>query len=169
MSDARDREVLRERARALARPPAAPAPPGEVLPVLLFDLGGEPHALEIRHVLAVMPSTPIAVIPAGPPVLAGVVNYRGGALAVFDPRPLLGLRPGGEGRRVVVVGDEAEPLGLLVDGLPTVGRLRRDALSAGGGLSLGVTESGVVLLDGEALLGDDRLVVDQGTGTGRVG
>lgn len=171
LAEARDRELLHARALALARPAASVPAPGVLLSVIRFDLAGEPHALEIRHVLAVLPPTAMAVVPEGPPALAGLVNYRGEVLAVFDLRPVLGLPSARDGglRRIMVVGDERDPVGLAIDGLPEVAEIRRDGLSAPGRLTLGMTASGCVVLDGEALLGDDRLVVDQGAGAGEDG
>src|SRR5262249_7709990 len=111
----------------------------------------------------------IAPVPGAPAILLGVMNLHGEVLPVFDPRQLLGLTaeaPGDAGR-VVVLGRTCAEFGLLVDAADQVVRLTTDQLhSAPESLApdrrellQGVTQDGVIVLDGTKLLTDARLGV----------
>ena len=54
-ADADNERILRERARALARPPSSAPAPSTMLELLEFRLASERYALEIRHVQDVHP------------------------------------------------------------------------------------------------------------------
>src|SRR5947208_3108843 len=65
----RARAVLEERARALARPPAAAIQAGEVLEVILFSFGDERYAIETRHVREVVRQGDCTPVPDAPDIL----------------------------------------------------------------------------------------------------
>jgi purine-binding chemotaxis protein CheW len=161
--------VLAERARLLARVPAAPPAATEVLSVLTFTLGHERYAIESRFLREIVRVTDITPVPDTPEFFAGVANVRGEILALVDLRKLFGLAVTGltDLSRIVVVGllERAE-LGLLADAVHEVTTLRSDGLLPPPGpvatapdCLLGVTEDALVVLDGEALLADPRLFV----------
>ena len=171
------RAVLDARAEALARvPPRAPTA-AEVLELVVFHLGDERYALETRHVRRVVRLHEPTPLPGAPEFVAGIVNLRGEILTVFDLRLLLGLASpeataaaAADTGFLIVLGTEAEELGIIADSAREVRSIRRDAVLApsaaldGPGRSwlLGVTDDALSVLDGAALLDDDRLVVNQG-------
>jgi purine-binding chemotaxis protein CheW len=170
----RARAVLEERARALARPPAATVGAGEVLELILFSFGDERAAMETRHVREVVRIGDCTPVPGAPDFLLGIVNLRGEVLAVFDLRRLFGVparEPGSLSRLLVLGGDRAE-FGLIADAVHEVRTLWLDALReppgaiAGRELIRGVTADALVVLDGAALLLDRRLFIDGGEGPG---
>jgi purine-binding chemotaxis protein CheW len=163
--------ILQERARELARAPAAPRA-GRVLTVVAFGLGDELYAIEAKFAVEVRRLTDLTPLPGAPSHAVGVVNVRGEILVVFDLRPLLNLtRPAMTSRtRVLILGDGKAEFGLLVDRADEVRPLYADEVlppagRSGGGLGclIGVTADGVAVLDGGALLKDSRFVAD-GTG-----
>jgi purine-binding chemotaxis protein CheW len=170
-SPQRAREVLAERARALARVPAEAPRAAEVLEVVRFELAGEHYALETRHVREVVRLTDLTPVPAAPPILVGVLNLRGEILAVFDLRRFFGLPEGDatEQARVLVLGHERAEFGILADAVQEVQRLRTDevleppATVAGVGREYvrGVTGAALIVLDGAVLFQDRRLFIDQ--------
>ena len=60
---------------------------------LLFQLGNDRYALDIRHVAEVLPLANIASVPRMPPEVAGVLNYRGAPVPVIDLSQLALQRP----------------------------------------------------------------------------
>ncbi|HEY6175200.1 MAG TPA: chemotaxis protein CheW, partial [Kofleriaceae bacterium] len=111
----------------------------------------------------------IAPVPGAPPILLGVMNLHGEVLPVFDPRRLLGLaaEAAGDGGPVIVLGRTGAEFGLLVDAADQVLRLTTDQLHTAPEslaperreLLQGVTQDGVIVLDGPKLLTDARLGV----------
>ena len=168
----RVRAVLEERARNLARVPPQAAKAGAILEVVLFDLAGERYAVETNCVREIVPRREIAPLPGAPNVLAGIANLRGQILAVFDLRPILGIRTpdGAESARVIVLGRDRVEFGILADVVHEVATLRIDVLKPSPGsvaegvrsLLRGVTADALILLDGAALLRDPRFHIDLG-------
>jgi purine-binding chemotaxis protein CheW len=166
----RVREILEQRAEALARVPAETAADADGIEVVVFNLAGECYAIETTYVCEVAPLPPLALLPGAPDFFAGVVSLRGQMLAVIDLRRLFGL-PVLEGialRRLVVLGEGQPELGILAEVVSEIVRLPQGRLldpAAPAGLTpehvRGVTEQALIVLDGAALLGDGRLFIDQ--------
>ena len=175
-STAQARAILDERARSLARVPPRPPGAGEVLTVAILTLANERYALETRYVRRVVKLEDLTPLPGAPEFLLGVINLRGEILDVFDLRCLCGIAAAGvpERARVVVLGDERDEFGVVADATHEVTTLRRDeVLEPPGSVSgigrnylRGVTAETLIVLDGQALLQDARLVIDQGEDVG---
>lgn len=167
---ARAKALLDERARILARR-AHEASPGEVLQVLTFALGRERYAIETRFVREVTRLSDFTVVPSTPKFVVGIIGFRGEVLAIIDLRAFFGVEQLGlsDLSRVVVIGLEHAELGILADAVDGLEQLPVASISdapesvAGSGREhiRGVTRDALILLDGSALLGDPRLVVDQ--------
>ena len=173
----RARAILDERARALARVPGRADAVAAGPRVAIFTIGGERFAIEARHVLRVFRAPELTPIPGAPAEYAGAINHRGEILAVLDLGRMLGVGPG-EGPRdgpgwILVLGDDRGELGALVDAVLEVRTLGAgEVLDRTGEADrsvadvhdyvLGVTGDALILIDGGALLRDDRLDVDQG-------
>ncbi|HEX8199160.1 MAG TPA: chemotaxis protein CheW [Isosphaeraceae bacterium] len=163
--------VLDRRAAALARVPPRPPDAAQLLRVAVLSLAAERYAIETRFVRRVVRLEELTPIPGAPEALAGVINLRGEILDVFDLRLLFNLPVAEptERSRVVVLGDERDEFGVLADAAHEVTALRLDDLheppgpAPGGGRHLlrGVTASTLIVLDGDALLRDGRLFIDQ--------
>ncbi|MDP3910839.1 MAG: chemotaxis protein CheW [Gemmatimonadales bacterium] len=116
MSPESRREVLEERARALARPAAAPLA-GDMLEVLTFTLANETYAVESRYVVAVFRLTDLSPLPGAEPPVFGVTAWRGELLTILDLRAALGLSVTAlnDLSRVIVLGEERPAFGILAD------------------------------------------------------
>ena len=167
MTHERMDEILRERARRLSME-SSESDSGEQLEALEFRLGDELYAVASALVGEVMrPGAPTPV-PCTPPHIAGIVDLRGRVVAVLDLKSLLGLGDAGSSpdRRVVVLRSETRRRGYW----PTRSRdslsLSRHspAASVHGGRARSVRDGsgggGTVILDGERILSDESLVVD---------
>ena len=163
--------ILRERARALARP-AEHAPTAEtVLEVLEFRLAQERYAVETRYVREVAPLKELTPLPCTPSFVLGIVNVRGQIVPVFDLKKLFDLPEEGltDLHRIIIVRGHNLELGLLADltlgvrsiplsslqpSLPTLTGIRGDYLK-------GVTAERLVVLDLASLLADPRIIVNE--------
>jgi CheW-like domain len=140
MRDAAD--VLRERARALARPPEEPPPLRDPVDVLIVD--GR-HAIEAAHLVEVVPAGALAPVPGAPAPVLGLLSLRGRVLPVIDT-----LAPDARTFIVVLnVGDET--FGLVAGAIEGPVRRERAALE----------RELVRVVDVDALLADRRLEVGQ--------
>jgi len=166
--------ILRERARALARPLAEAPTPTDVVELLVFALGGERYAIETAHVLEVVSFGELTPVPGAPAHVLGVVNHRGRILPVMDLRRLLELAGQGvtEGGRVVAVEAEGMTFGILADAVAGTVRLGSHEVApppaslTGDRLAFirGVTGEMVAVLDLEALARDPRITVNDEVG-----
>ena len=155
-------QILRERAVALSRPPAAEPPAGTLLEMLEFRLASERYAVETRHVQEVQPLRDLTPLPGTPPFVPGIVNVRGRILPVFDLKKFFGLPEEGvtDLHRIIVVRGCDLELGLLADMVVNVIRLPRAALQAslptlsgiGAHYIMAVSEQRVIVLDLDRVL-----------------
>lgn len=68
--------------------------------VLIFGLGEERHALELRWVREIFTLAALTPVPTAPPILDGVVNFKGAIVPVLSLAVALGAA-----RRAVQPGD----------------------------------------------------------------
>ena len=164
-------QILRARARALARPPEHAPASATLLEVLEFGLAQERYALEIRYVREVYPLKDLTPLPCTPPFVLGIVNVRGRILPVLDLKKFFELPEQGltDLHRIILLEGNGLELGLLADAtvgvrsipadslqasLPTLTGIRSDYLK-------GVTAEGLVLLDVAHVLADPRIIVHE--------
>jgi purine-binding chemotaxis protein CheW len=166
---AREAVLLDERARALARPLERHTQAGPLLELVHFRSGEQDYALETRFVLEVLRSPEQLVpLPGAPEVLRGLTLLHGEVLAVVELAPLFGRAAPTTHGPVLVVGPGRPELGLRADSVEEVLLLARDTLleapAALGArertLVSGISRDGIIVLEGEALLGDGRLFFD---------
>ena len=161
--------MLEERARRLARREVqAPEPPS--IDLLTFALGPIRYGIDYRVVREVVRLVSVTPVPGAPDFLLGVTNYRGQVLALFDLRGLFGVpaAPLNDLSRILVLGDDAPEFGLLADRAEATTRVALADIqptpdvsgTAGQNFYRGVASEGVIVLDGDILLRDERLVVE---------
>jgi purine-binding chemotaxis protein CheW len=165
------KEVLKARARALARPLAAPASTGSTIDVIEFNLAKERYAVEQEFVQEVHPLHTLTPLPCTPAFLAGVVNLRGQILPVIDIKKFFDLPDAGitDLHMVIVVRDKDMELGILADAvaglrsipvetlqlsLPTLAGIRAAYLK-------GVTGDRIAVLDVMKILADPKICVEE--------
>jgi purine-binding chemotaxis protein CheW len=165
----REAALLDERARALARPLERHTQAGPLLELVHFRSGGQDYALETRFVREVLRAPEQLVpLPGAPEPLRGLTLLHGEVLAVVELAPLFGRAAPDPHGPVLVVGTGRPELGLRADGVEEVLVLARDTLlpppPALGArertLVSGISRDGIIVLEGEALLGDGRLFFD---------
>ncbi|TIS86804.1 MAG: purine-binding chemotaxis protein CheW [Mesorhizobium sp.] len=170
LSPERARQVLDDRARALAVPVQRESPAGERVDALTFQLSCERFAIETRCVREVVPLQKITPLPRTADFVAGIINLRGDLIPVFDLRRLLGLAADASGipSHIIVVGEGQAEFGMTVDELPRVGGISIGTLTAvadpgtgdGRPWLRGVTGDAVMVIEGSALIADHRLFLE---------
>ncbi len=171
MTDEQMDEILRERGRRLSMEPSeSDSGREEQLEALEFRLGDELYAVASALVGEVMRLGAPTPVPCTPPHIAGIVDLRGRIVAVLDLKSLLGLGDAGSSpdRRVVVLRSGNVEAGIMADSLEGMRYLSpRDIhppLPSMAGeraaYVVGVEARGTVILDGDKILSDESLVVD---------
>lgn len=96
--------------------------PGQVPSrVCVFILSNSMYAVDLRHILEVLPIESITPIPGMPPVVIGMTNVRGSVVPIVDLRLLLGLpQPELLPPFGVVLRHEEYQLAVLVDRSPEI-------------------------------------------------
>lgn len=169
--------AMQARTRELARIPPETGKRAELLELVTFRLSGESYALEARFVYEVMQLPQVTIVPRTPESLLGVINLRGEILAVFDFNRLFGLQSniGEHTSRLIVLGESHPQFGFVADAVEQVktidpAELRSPAApfaSIRREVVCGVTADALVILNGQVLLDDERLIIEQqddGTG-----
>lgn len=164
------RSVLDARTEALARPVESGLSEALLLEVLRFRVAGEPYAVDARAVLAVAALTTLTRLPHAGPALAGLTSRDGAVLPVFHLRAVLGLPLAAlpEHPRVVLFGTPADAVAFVVDRVERVDAVdlrtfREPPVSlrpVTRALLRGVSIEGSALIDHEALMGHEMLVID---------
>jgi len=166
-----DAHVLARRARRLAHRGNLEGDKGETTEILVFTIGKQCFGIETRYVCEIRHVVDFTPLPGAPDWFVGITTLRGEFLPFVDLRKLIDTKVQGLANfpLVIVLGHEGAEFGILADATLDVQRLRADQIldprSSNGdtasSLCSGVTEDATILLDGELLLQDERLVVDQ--------
>jgi len=113
-------------------------PVAELRNVIIFTIGGDRYAIELRWIREVVTLGFVTNVPTAPPALAGVCNLHGAILPVLDVAVLLdnvaGL-PARQGDGALVVEAEGQTCALRVDQVDHVASLQETAgsvIDAGG-------------------------------------
>jgi purine-binding chemotaxis protein CheW len=129
--------------------------------VLVFALAGARHAVELRWVREIFTLGAMTTVPTAPPVIDGVVNFKGAIVPVLSTRTLLGAarrvpQPGDALVLVDVVGTRAA---LAVDRIDTV-----TTLEAQGAELVDTAGVAVPLVDPQALIAAVTAIIEGGHG-----
>ncbi len=160
--------LLDARARELAQPLVSQQAPGALLEVTRWRSGDQAYALATRFIHEVLRGAELIPLPGAPALLCGLTLLRGEVLPVVELAPLFGRPASSPGTVVLVVGASRPELGLAVAQVEEVVPLPRDTFlpppaplqAQGGALVSGINREGLILLEGEALLSDSRLIFD---------
>lgn len=162
------REILRARAKALARRPESGSV-GPQVELIEFAMAAERYAVELAVAVEVHSLEQFIPVPCAAPHIAGIVNVRGRLTAVVDIRKFFGVAGKGitDLHRTILVRHKDVEIGLLVDAviglrrvplsaleppLPTHTDIAREYLR-------GIGPDRLIVLDVPRLLADPRLVL----------
>jgi purine-binding chemotaxis protein CheW len=171
LTPAEEKDLLKARARSLAREPFPEKTASECLELLEFSLACETYGIETVYVRETRPLRDITPLPCTPPFVLGLINVRGRVISVIDIKRFFDLPVKGltDLSKVIILHDGEMEFGILADtvlgvrtiplselhsSLPTLTGVREEYLK-------GVTKERTVLLDGKKLLGDRKIVVQE--------
>lgn len=176
MSPEQARQILKDRAAALARPPGDGGAQVRRIEIVEFLLGGETYGVESSFVREVYPLTDLTPLPCTPPFVLGIVNVRGEILSVLDLRKFFDLPQRGltDLNKMIILHDQNMAFGILADlilgvrdlavddiqpCLPTMDGRRTAYLR-------GMSPAGLAMLDAQTLLADDSILVNEQVAAG---
>lgn len=167
----REKQILDSRAELLAAALAEEPLASESIELLMFGSGNNRLAIETRFVCEVLRDIDITPLPGKHGPLVGVTNHRGEVLAVMSLAPLLQSKSedsGITGKWIIVVGLDRSQIGIAVTSVSEVAAVpisvildpSRQTVVSESALVRGVTEDARVILDGQAVLDDPRLIIE---------
>jgi chemotaxis-related protein WspB len=126
---------------------------------LLFELGSDRYALDVRQVAEVLPLVGVKEIPGVPAAMNGLVNYRGAPVPVIDLSQLMLGRPSAKrlSTRIVLVhypddAGQTHLLGLIAERATQTVRHEPGDFVASGVTSADTPCLGPVVTDAHGLL-----------------
>lgn len=166
----RERQILKARAKELAREPRDAEVEADWIHAVEFELAGESYALPLDQVQEVCLLKELTLVPCTPPFVLGIINLRGEIRTVIDLKKFFELPDAGitDGNKILLIGNDEMRLGLLADSIRSVRRVRladmQPALPTMTGIRSeylrGVTSDRIVMLDAGKILADPRILVD---------
>jgi purine-binding chemotaxis protein CheW len=135
---------------------STPAPDDAARPLVLCLLGGRTYAVDLLSIREIIPIRGATRLPNSPPFVAGLMNVRGTIVTVIDLACRLGGAHVGAEASVVLVEHRGKLIGVAVDEVTEVLRLRPDEIDPPGpehgatGVITGVGHSAdtiVIILD----------------------
>ncbi len=161
--------ILEERARALAQ--ATETQTSESMSLVVFALANETYGIAIEYVREVQPRRDITPVPCAPEFVIGVINIRGSIYSVIDIRYFFGVpkRESADSTKVILVSALGLEVGILADDVKGVTSIPLQEIKpplAAQGVAKeefiqGVTKEMLIILNLEALLRDERIVVHE--------
>ena len=166
----REKQILKARAKELAREPQSAGVDADWLEVVEFDLAGEGYALPLAQVREVSLLKELTPVPCTPPFVLGIINLRGEIRTVIDLKKFFDLPDKGitDLNKIILIQNDEMQLGILADSIRSVRRVRLDemqpALATMTGIRAdylrGVTGDRIAVLDAGKILSDSRILVD---------
>lgn len=169
LSDEQAERLLRQRARELATVPPSVTDTSQVIDVVRFRLGGDVYAIGTEFVIELTRPNETLPIPQTDSFFLGITNLRGEVTAIIDLCPLLGISHQGDSNpQVLVLGRGKPEFAIAITAVEHVMLLKQNELLEPMGvtgihaeLMLGCTEDGIFVFDGDALLQNESIYVDQ--------
>jgi len=162
--------ILDKRARALAK--TTEEETGDSMQLVVFSLANETYGIPTEYVKEVQPLRSASPVPCTPGFVVGVVNIRGSIYSVVDIRDFFGVpkREITDLTKVILVNAAGLEVGILADDISEAMNVPlaeiKPPLSAGQGqikeeYIQGVTKDTLIILNLEAVLRDERVVVHE--------
>ena len=159
--------ILNERAKALTR--VNDQQTGATTQLVVFVLANERYGIPIEYIAEVQPLRDVTPVPCTPNFVVGVINIRGSIYSVIDIRSMFGVPPAErtEATKVILVKGTGMELGILADDVQGAASVLlseiKPALTSHAAAKeeyiQGVTQDMMTILNLDALMRDDRIIV----------
>ncbi len=140
----------------------------DIVQIVVFSIEDENYGLEILKVQEVLRLPTITHLPKAPSYIKGVINRLGDVIPVIDLREKFGLEPleYTEVTRVVIVGIKGKKIGMIVDTVNKVLRVKAEEIQPSPPIVSGLASeytSGVVNYNDQliVLLQIDRILSEE--------
>lgn len=164
------KKILKDRAKKFAKESSSKVNEAEDIEIIQFTLAYEMYGIETLYVREVFPLKGLTPLPSTPAFLLGITNVRGKILPVIDIKKFFNLPEKGltDLNKLIILYSDGFELAILADliigatnidlnklqpALPTLTGIRADFLK-------GVTNDGVIILDGEKISKDKRIIIN---------
>lgn len=170
LKDDKAAQILKQRAKALARQEKPAEDSEKKNSYLCFSLGNEMYCLPVEAVEEIQPVSKITPIPSTPVWYEGVMNVRGSILPVVGLAELLGLKAKLNTKsQVVIVNYKNYKLCFLTGGVKGLQEINEKELKVEESLAglvneefiKGVAENQYIVLNINSLLQSPKLVVNE--------
>lgn len=116
-----DRETLKKRADEFSKLTAEPEAAGENMSAVMFRVGNEDYAMDVKYILQTQKLKYIAKVPSTPEFIAGVMNLGGTITPVIDMRLFIGVKMDVRRENPVLIMDiNKNRIGAVVDEIKDV-------------------------------------------------
>lgn len=172
-SDELKNNILQKRAKLYAQESQKEKENENLQSVLLFLLAYETYGIELQYIREVYPLKELTPLPISYDYVVGIINVRGQILSVIDIKKFFDLPEKGltDLNKVIVLHSDQLEFGILADSiigvreiamdelqpsLPTLTGIREEYLK-------GITNDRIIVLDGQKLLTDKKMVINEET------
>jgi len=163
--------ILKQRAKELAKEPVKEFYDDNFLTVVEFMLAHERYALELNFVREVYPLKDLTPLPCTPSFVPGIINIRSQIISLVDLKKFFELPDEGitDLNRVIILHCENIEFGILADEILGVRLINAHNLQSylptltaiGAEYLKGISEDRTIILDGEKILADPKIVVHE--------
>lgn len=124
---------------------------------VIFNLDNSEYGIDINSINEIVRLQEITKMPNSPAYLDGVINLRGKVTPVIDLRIKFNLPPGerNQDSRIIVVTVASEIIGMVVDKVSEVIRIKEEQIEDSGDVALAISDN---FVKGMAKIDDTRLV-----------
>lgn len=161
--------ILEDRARALSR--STEIKTEESMQLVVFSLANETYGIATDYVREVQPLRNVSPVPCTPEFVVGVINIRGSIYSVIDIRGFFGVQKQDitELTKVILVNAAGLEVGILADDVKGATSVPLSEIKAALAAQAtvkdeyvqGVTKDMLIILNLEAVLRDERVIIHQ--------
>jgi purine-binding chemotaxis protein CheW len=165
-------KILNERAQALSQ--VTETQTGENMPLVVFSLANEQYGIPTEFVREIQLLRDLTPVPCTPEFVVGVINIRGAIYSVIDIRVFFGVQkqPITDTTKVLLINAAGLELGIIADDVKgatgvAVSEIKPAPMAQGVAKEeyiQGVTKDMLIILNLEALLRDERVIVTEEVG-----
>ena len=166
-----NKAILRSRAREMAQEPEKQTTDSLITNFLIFDLAGETYGINATFVREVYPLKDYTSLPGVPSYILGILNVRGQILTIVNLKKLFKLPEKGLGElnKVIIIRNHKMEFGIMADSImgiktfpyDSIGELPATFTGVGSDYLKGITPENIIILDGEKILGDNKIIIDE--------
>jgi purine-binding chemotaxis protein CheW len=143
----------------------------EFIEIVEFRLASEIYGIETAFVREVYPLKYYTALPGTPQFVLGIINVHGQILSVIDLKKFFNLPERGLGdlNKVIILRNDHMEFGILADAILGTRSIIEKEIQAspvavtgiGADYLKGVAEGQIIVLDGDKILGDKKIIVNQ--------